>query len=65
MKKYVYLALFIAIDIAWACSKSDTDLPDLVDDPEEITINDVLESDPEDFVKTPRLPLPSRSNTRE
>lgn len=34
MKKYVYLALFIAIDIAWACSKSDTDLPDLVDDPE-------------------------------
>ena len=37
MKKYVYLALFIAIDIAWACSKSDTDLPDLVDDPEEIT----------------------------
>ena len=51
MKKYVYLALFIAIDIAWACSKSDTDLPDLVDDPEEITINDVLESDPEDFVE--------------
>ncbi|MFR7877441.1 MAG: hypothetical protein ACLU4J_14190 [Butyricimonas paravirosa] len=27
------------------------------------SINDVLESDPEDFVKTPRLPLPSRSST--
>ena len=51
MKKYVYLALFIAFDIIWACNKSESENINPVDDPEEVTINDKLESDPEDLVE--------------